>query len=432
MPLYARRLDDLGVEGSFTFGEDIARCAARGRDVVRLTIGEPDFDSAPHINEAGIGEIRRGNTHYSDPQGVLPLRRAIAAYLERTRGIPADADRVVVLPGAKPSISLTLQTYVDPGDEVIYPSPGFAIYESWTTFVRGMPVPLRLREERDFTFSADDLAALITPKTKLIMLCSPSNPTGGVLPASLLAEVAAVIRERCRPDVRVYSDEIYEHILFDGARHASIASQPGMAERTILASGHSKGFAMTGWRLGYALLPTADEAQTFKRQVIQTTSCVPPFTQEAGRVALESAASYEAIDRMVAEFARRRDWVVPALNAMPGVQCRRPQGAFYVFPNIAGLCERLGVLDAYAALEPERRRRTSPSRLFQLFALYHHGVAVLHRESFGTRGAEGEHYVRLSIATSLDRLREGVARLAAAGDDREGFARFMREPEALR
>lgn len=432
MPLFARRLDDLGVEGSFTFGEDVARTVARGRDVVRLTIGEPDFDSAPHINEAGIAEIRRGNTHYSDPQGVLSLRKAIADYVARTRGIAVDPARVVVLPGAKPSISLTLQTYVDPGDEVIYPSPGFAIYESWTTFVRGVPVPLRLREDHEFAFTADDLAALITPKTKLIMFCSPSNPTGGVLPATLLAEVAAVIRERCGPHVRVYSDEIYEHMLFDGVEHASIATQPGMAERTIIASGHSKGFAMTGWRLGYAVLPSAEEAQAFKRQVIQTTSCVAPFTQEAGRVALESPASYEAIARMVAEFQTRRNWVVPALNAIPGVRCRTPQGAFYVFPNIGGVCERLGVLDAYAALDPAAQRRTSPSRLFQLFALYRHGVAVLHRESFGTRGAEGEHYVRLSIATSLDTLREGVRRLAATADDCDGFAHFMTEPEAMR
>ncbi len=432
MPLYARRLDDLGVEGSFTFGAEIARAVAARRDVVRLTIGEPDFDSAPHVNEAGIAEIRRGNTHYVDPQGILPLRTAIAEYASRTRRIAVDPGRVVVLPGAKPSISLTIQTYVDPGDEVIYPSPGFAIYESWTTFVGGVPVPLRLREERDFTFTADDLAALITPKTKLIMLCSPSNPTGGVLPARLLADVAAVIRERCSPDVRVYADEIYEHILFDGAEHASIASQPGMAHRTIIASGHSKGFAMTGWRLGWAVLPTEDEAQTFKRQVIQTTSCVPPFTQEAGRVALERPESYTAIARMVAEFQQRRDWMVPALNAIPGVRCRTPQGAFYVFPNIGGACERLGVLAAYDALDADAKRRTSPSRLFQLFALYRHGVAVLHRESFGTRGAEGEHYVRLSIATSMDQLREGVARLAAAAGDREGFADFMREPESRR
>jgi aspartate/methionine/tyrosine aminotransferase len=339
---------------------------------------------------------------------------------------------VIVLPGAKPSISLTIQTYVDPGDEVIYPSPGFAIYESWTTFVGGVPVPLRLREERDFAFTADDLAALITPKTRLIMLCSPSNPTGGVLPASLLREVAAVIRERCRPDVRLYSDEIYEQILFDGVEHASIASQPGMAERTVIASGASKGFAMTGWRLGWAVLPTADEAQTFKRQVIQTTSCVPPFTQVAARVALESPESYAAIARMVESFRARRDWVVPALNAIPGVACRAPQGAFYVFPNISGACRTLGVLDAHARLPEAVRRRSSPSRLFQLFALYHHGVAVLHRESFGTRGAEGQHYVRLSVAASREQLELGVARLRAAATDADGFARFMAEPEALR
>jgi aspartate/methionine/tyrosine aminotransferase len=432
MPLFAQRLQDLGVEGSFTFGEDIARCLAKGRDVIRLTIGEPDFDSAPHINEVGIAEIRRGNTHYSDPQGTLALRTAIAEYVARTRGIAVEPARVVVLPGAKPSIALTIQTYVDPGDEVIYPSPGFAIYESWTKYVRAIPVPLRLREERGFAFTADDFAALITSRTKLIMFCSPSNPTGGVLSRALLADVAAVIRERCGPDVRVYSDEIYEHVVFDGAEHASIASQPGMAERTVLVSGHSKGFAMTGWRLGFAVLPTVEEAQAFKRQVIQTTSCVPPFTQEAGRAALESAASYEAIARMVAAFQRRRDRIVPALNAIPGVRCALPLGAFYVFPNVSGLCERLGVLAAYDALSAADQRSTSPSRLLQLFLLYHHGVATLHRESFGTVGAEGQHYLRLSIAASTDTLDAGVARIAAAGEYREGFARFMTEPEARR
>jgi aspartate/methionine/tyrosine aminotransferase len=189
---------------------------------------------------------------------------------------------------------------------------------------------------------------------------------------------------------------------------------------------------MTGWRLGYMVMPTAEEAQAIKRQVIQTTSCVAPFTQEAGRVALESPQSYVDIAKMVAEFQRRRDWVVPALNAIPGVTCRMPQGAFYVFPNIAGACERIGALSAYVALDDEARRRTSPSRLFQLFALYVHGVATLHRESFGTLGTEGEHYVRLSIATSLDKLQEGVRRLAAAAGDRDGFAQFMQRPESRR
>src|SRR5579862_9697364 len=260
MTLFASRINSLGTENAFRVGEDIARCIARGMDVVRLNIGEPDFDSAPHINEAAIAQIRAGNSHYTDPQGIVGLRSAIATHVSRSRGIEADPARVIVTTGGKPSIGYTVQAYVDPGDEVIYPSPGFPIYESWITYVGATPVPLPLRETSGFTFTAADLAALITPRTKVIILCSPSNPTGGVLTKADLATIADVIRTRARPDARVYSDEIYEHILFDGATHHTIAAEPGMASRTIIASGHSKGFAMTGWRLGWAMLPTVDEA----------------------------------------------------------------------------------------------------------------------------------------------------------------------------
>lgn len=427
MPRLASRIAALGTENAFKLGEDIARVTARGVDVVKLNLGEPDFDSAPHINDAAIAEIRRGNSHYCDPQGLPALRQAICDHVARTRGIAVTPDRVVVTPGGKPPIGYAVQTYVDPGDEVIYPSPGFPIYESWITYAGATPVPLHLREETGFTFTPDDLAALVTPRTRLIYLCSPSNPTGGVLSADEIAGIARVIRERAPADVRVYSDEIYEHCVFDGAQHRSIAVEPGMAERTILVSGHSKGFAMTGWRLGYAVLPTAQEAAVFKQLTINTVSCVPPFIQEAGRVALASEESAPYVQRMVDEFQARRDMVVAALNDIPGIRCQNPKGAFYAFPNIAGVCERLGIIDAYNALGPAVRARTSPSAMFQMFLLYRHGVATMDRNSFGKIGAEGQHFLRLSIATSRDRLAEGVARIRTAATDRTGFETFMRE-----
>lgn len=425
MSIYARRMTALGTENAFKLGAEIARCEARGMDVVRLNLGEPDAESAPHINAAAIAALQAGNSHYCDPAGLLSLRKAIAAHIERTRGIPVDPDRVIVTTGGKPSIGYTMQSYVDPGDEVIYPSPGFPIYESWVTFVGGTPVPLHLREEDGFAVTASALRECITPKTKVIILNSPSNPTGGVLTAKTLAELAAVIREKCSDDVRVYSDEIYEHILFDGEKHASIASVPGMAERTIIASGHSKGFAMTGWRLGYVVLPNAEEASRFKQLNINIVSCVPPFIQEGGRAALESPESAPVVAKMVAAFQTRRDRVVELLNAIPGVHCALPKGAFYVFPNVAGMCERLGLIAAHAAMPAEERSHSSPSKLLQQFLLERYGVATMDRNSFGRIGVEGEHYLRLSIASAIDRLEEGVRRIAAASTDVEGCTEFL-------
>ncbi len=430
MPLLASRMTALGTENAFKLGVDIQRCLDRGMEVIKFNLGEPDFDSAPHINRAGIREIEAGNSHYCDPQGILPLRRAIARHLEETRGLSVDVSRIVVTPGAKPPIGYTMQVYVDPGDEVIYPSPGFPIYESWVTYAGATPVPLALSEERGFSFTPDDLAALITDRTKVIMLCSPSNPTGGVLPREDFAGIAQVVREKCSPDVRIYADEIYEHILFDGESHHSITVEEGMAERTILVSGHSKGFAMTGWRLGWAVLPTAEEAALFKNLNINICSCVPPFIQEAGREAYESEESAAAVAEMVAAFERRRDWVVPALNAIPGVRCQQPKGAFYVFPNVAGICERLGILNAYQRLSPASRERTSPSGMLQMFLLYRYGVATMDRNSFGRIGAEGQHFLRLSIAASMEQLQKGVGLMTEAAGDPEGFQRFL-EKEKL-
>ena len=427
MPLLAGRMTALGTENAFKLGEDIQRCTERGIDVIKFNLGEPDFDSAPHINAVGMREIEAGNSHYCDPAGILPLRQAICGHVEKTRGLAVTPDRVIVTPGAKPPIGYTMLTYVEPGDEVIYPSPGFPIYESWVEFVGAKAVPLQLHEETGFAFEPSELEALITDKTKLIILCSPSNPTGGVLSREVLEGIADVVRRKAPADMRIYADEIYEHILFDGEDHHSITAYEGMEERTVLVSGHSKGFAMTGWRLGWAILPTPHEATIFKQLNINLVSCVPPFIQQAGRAAYESEESAAAVADMVAAFERRRDWVVPALNDIDGVRCQMPKGAFYVFPNVSGLCERLGVLDAYEAMDEAQKQRTSPSGMLQMFLLYRYGVATMDRNSFGRLGAEGQHFLRLSIANSLEQLRAGVAKIAEAAEDRDGFARFLDE-----
>lgn len=426
MAVIARRMRHLGTENAFKLGDDIQRCVDRGLDVIRFNLGAPDFNSPPHLNRVAMEALDAGRAGYCDPAGILPFREAIAAHFTRTRGVEVTPDRVVVTPGAKPPIGYTMQTYVNEGDEVIYPSPGFPIYESWVQFVGAVPVPLLLTDDRDFSFDADDLAALITERTKVIILCSPSNPTGGVLSRSELAGIARVIRERCRPDVRIYSDEIYEQILFDGLEHESIVAHRGMPERTVVASGHSKGFAMTGWRLGWAVLPTPEEAAVFKRININIVSCVPPFLQEAGAAAYEDPASAGEVARMVEAFRRRRDWIVPALNDVPGVRCLMPKGAFYVFPDVSGLCERLGAYREYAELAEAARCRTTPAGMLQMFLLYRYGVATMDRASFGRIGAEGQDFLRMSIANSMDDIRRGVSRIREAAGDADGFADFVR------
>ncbi len=431
MAVLARRLADLGTENAFKLGDDIQRCLDRGMEVIRFNLGAPDFRSPPHLNAVAIAELEAGNSGYCDPAGTPSFREAIATHVRDTRGIEMTADRIVVTPGAKPPIGYTFQTYVDPGDEVVYPSPGFPIYESWVTYVGATPVPLGLEEESEFAFTADDLAAVVTERTKLVIICSPSNPTGGVLSPDELAGMAHVIRTRCHPDVRVYSDEIYEHILFDGAEHHSIASREGMAERTVICSGHSKGFAMTGWRLGWAALPTVEEAAMFKQLNINTISCVPPFLQEAGRAAYEDPATAGVVAKMVEAFERRRNWIVPALNAIDGIRCQNPRGAFYVFPNVAGACERLGIFTAHRALPEAARAASTPAGMLQMFLLYRYGVATMDRASFGRIGAEDQHFLRLSIANGMEEIRRGVELIEEAVADVEGFARFVDEEGLL-
>ena len=326
MAVLASRIADLGTENAFEVGKDIARLEAQGKRIIRFNLGQPDFRSPPHIDAECIRHIEAGNTSYVDPAGIPGLRRAVAEHVGKTRGIEVDPACVVVTAGAKPPIGLSVLTYVDRGDEVIYPSPGFPIYESWVRFVGAVPVPLRLREERDFAFTPEELGALITPKTKLLILNSPSNPTGGVLSKADFEGIARVVREKGSPDLRIYSDEIYEQILFDGEEHRSIVSEEGMEACTVVASGHSKGFGMTGWRLGWAVLPTVEEASVFARFNVNTVSCVPPFIQEAGREAYENPETAKYVARNLKAFQERRDRVVPGLNEIPGISLPSAEG----------------------------------------------------------------------------------------------------------
>ncbi|MBI3848216.1 MAG: aminotransferase class I/II-fold pyridoxal phosphate-dependent enzyme [Planctomycetes bacterium] len=428
---FSRRTHRLGTENAFKIGPLIKEVEAAGHHVVKCNIGEPDFPLPRHIAEEVKRQIDADMTHYCDPQGILPLREAIARTMGERRGLRLSADRVVVFPGAKPPIGLCEQTYCDPGDEVVYPSPGFPIYESFTTYLDAAPVPVHLREEAGFGLVADDLAKVVTRRTKMIILNFPSNPTGGVATLPELQKIADVIRHQASPDVRVYSDEVYEDILFDGQAHASIASLPGMAERTVIVSGVSKSFAWTGGRVGWAVFPTADEAAVFKNLNINYFSCIPAYNQMGAKVALESPESKPVMARMMAAFRERRDVVVDGLNAIDGVTCLRPKGTFYVFPNVAGVCESIGAIEAYESLPPALRERTSPSTLFQLFLLFRHHVATMDRRSFGRIGAEGQHYLRLSIATAMDDLKLGLDRIRAAARDRDGFRAFVTEGQHL-
>ncbi len=431
MALFAERVGLLDTENAFKIGPYIRQLEAAGKRIIKCNLGEPDFPVPQPIKDEVKRQLDRDNTHYCDPQGILPLRQAIAAHFRETRGIPATPDRVVVFPGAKPPIGFSQQTYCNPGDEVIYPSPGFPIYESFIAYVGAVPKPLHLDEERGFSFAGSDLAPLLSPRTKLIYLCFPSNPTGGVASEAQLQEIAALIRERCGPEVRVYADEVYEDILFDGSQHRSITAHPGMAERTILVSGASKSFAWTGGRIGWVLFPTAAEAECFRNLNINYFSCIPAYNQEGCRLGLESPEVATVVAERAAVFQQRRDLVVKGLNAIPGVRCQTPKGAFYVFPNIAGVCERLGILDAFRGLPPAVQAKTSPSTLFQLFLLFEHGVATLDRKSFGRLGTESLHFLRISIATDTDSLKEGLTRFAAAAGDRAGFQRFVEKGEHL-
>jgi aspartate aminotransferase len=425
--LFSERLLSLGSENAFRIGPQIRELELQGHKVVKCNIGEPDFPLAKHIAEEIKRQIDADLTHYCDPQGILPLREAIAKTVSARRGIEVTPDRVVVFPGGKPPIGLAQEAYCNPGDEVIYPSPGFPIYESFTAYVGAKPVPLHLREEADFSFTGAELAPLLSKRMRLIYLNFPSNPTGGVATREQLEGIAEVIRKKAPPQARIYSDEIYEDILFDGNKHISIASLPGMAERTIIVSGVSKSFSWTGGRIGWAVFPTVEEAQAFKNLNINYFSCIPPYNQMGAAVALTSPQSAVEIARMLKAFTERRDFMVEGLNAIRGITCRKPGGAFYLFPNISGFAKDIGAIDAYRKLPIAIRRRTSPATLVQMFLLWRHHVATMDRRSFGRLGSDGLHYLRLSIATASDDLKLGLQRIRAAAADHDGFKDFIKE-----
>jgi aspartate aminotransferase len=431
MELFAKRVALIDTENAFKIGPKIRAIEEQGKKVIKCNLGEPDFPVPDFIKEEVKRELDRDNTHYCDPQGIPSLREAIAKHFSETRDIQATPDRVVVFPGAKPPIGLCQQAYCNSGDEIVYPSPGFPIYESFIHYIEAKPVPIHLQEGKNFALSEEDIEPLLTKQTKMIFLNYPSNPTGGVASSEQLREMAKVIRGRCSDDVRIFSDEVYEHIIFDGSKHHSIISCPGMEKITILVSGASKSFSWTGGRIGWALFPTVEEAEVFRNLNINYFSCIPPYNQEGARLAIESPLSQGAIRHMVNTFQERRDLVIKGLNLIKGIQCQKPKGAFYAFPNIADVCKSLGILDAFQNLPPEIRNRTSPSTLFQMFLLFEYQVATMDRKSFGRIGTENLHYLRLSFATDTESLKEGLKRIAVASQDRKGFSHFFEKGEHL-
>jgi aspartate/methionine/tyrosine aminotransferase len=373
----------LGTETAFSVLARAREMQRAGRDVIHLEIGEPDFDTPEHIVEAGIAALRAGETHYCPAAGIPELRDAAAAELSRTRDVEVPPERVLVANGAKPFLFFTILATCEPGDEVIYPDPGFPIYESAIRWAGGTPVALPLREDLGFSFDVDELAASLSERTKLVILNSPQNPTGGLTPAADLAAAAELLLET---DAWVLSDEVYARIVY-GDEFASIASVPGMLERTVLLDGFSKTYAMTGWRCGYAAVPEP-LVEPLTRFFINSTSCVPPFVQLAGVAAL--TGPQDAVTAMVAEFEARRDLIVAGLNELPDVSCRSPRGAFYVFPNVA---------DAPIGAEALADRLLEEA-----------GVAVLAGTAFG---AEGAGHLRLSYANSQANLARALERMGA-------------------
>jgi aspartate/methionine/tyrosine aminotransferase len=382
-PGLAASLERLGTETAFSVLARARELERAGKDVIHLEIGEPDFVTPAHICEAAAHALRDGETSYCPSAGIPELREVAAAFLARTRAIDVDPANVLVGTGAKPFLFFTILATCNPGDEVIYPDPGFPIYESAIRWAGATPVPLPLLEERDFVFDLDQLASLLGPRTKLVILNSPHNPTGGVIGPDETAAAAELLAEST---AWVLSDEVYSQMAYDGD-FASVASQPGLLERTILLDGLSKTYAMTGWRCGFAAVP-APLVDPLVRFFVNSTSCVPPFVQRAGVVAL--TGPQDEPRAMIAEFRRRRDLVVEGLNGLPVITCRTPRGAFYAFPNVGGL--------PVSADELAER------------LLAEAGVALLAGSAFGRVGRDN---LRLSYANSRENLAEGLRRMAA-------------------
>lgn len=378
----AGRMNRLGTETAFEVLAKARALEAQGRDIIHLEIGEPDFDTPSHIVEAGVQALRDGYTHYGPSPGLPELRQAIAAEVSKTRAIDVETENVIVTPGAKPIMFYTMLALVDEGDEVLYPNPGFPIYESMIDFVGGSPVPIKLLSSKDFEIDVDEVADAITPKTTVMILNSPNNPCGSVIGLETLGQLADLAVEH---DLWVLSDEIYIRLLFEGEHH-SIASFPGLSERTIILDGFSKTYAMTGWRIGYGVMPDG-LAEHFSKLNTNSVSCAPPAIQVAAIEALQGPQdeTYEFRD----QFKDRRDVFVTGLNDIPGIRCPMPNGAFYAFPNIEGT--------------------GMTSRLFADGLLQDYGVAALAGESFGKYG---NGCVRFSFASSTENLNRALQRIA--------------------
>jgi aspartate/methionine/tyrosine aminotransferase len=376
-------MERLGTETAFEVLVKAKALEAQGRDIIHLEIGEPDFDTPSNIIEAGCDALRKGFTHYGPSAGMTELREVIAQYVSKTRRVNVTPDEVVVVPGGKPIIFFSILALAEDGDEIIYPNPGFPIYESMINYVGAKAVPIRLREELDFRLDVDELASLINDRTKLIILNSPQNPTGGVLTKDDIAAIARTIGDR---NIMVLSDEIYSQLIFEGEHH-SIMSIDGMKERTILLDGFSKTYAMTGWRMGYGVM-RHDLATHISRLMTNSNSCTASFTQIAGVEALRGPQ--DVVDDMRAKFQKRRDVMVAGLNRIKGFSCRVPHGAFYVFPNIT--------------------KTGWPSKKLADALLDDAGVAALSGTAFGDFG---EGYLRFSVANSIENIEKALDRIDA-------------------
>ncbi len=384
---FANRIDLLSTETAFSVLAKAKKLEAQGKEIIHLEIGQPDFDTPQNIKDAAIQALKEGKTGYCPTTGVHELKETVAQETSTTRKISVDPDQVVITPGAKPIMFFTVLALVNEGDEVMYPNPGFPIYESLIRFVKAKPVPYPLIEEKGFSFDADEFTSLVSDKTRLIILNSPQNPTGGIISPEDLEVVASVATER---NIMVLSDEIYRRLIYDKT-FSSIASIGDMMDRTVILDGFSKTFAMTGWRLGYGVMP-AELAKKIELLQVNSNSCAPTFTQYGGIEALTGDQS--AMHKMVASFKERRDFVVNGLNAIDGISCIVPEGAFYAFPNVKQL-----------NVDPQA---------FADLLLNEYGVALLTGSSFGQYG---KGYLRISYANSVENLQKGLDRIGQAISD---------------
>jgi aspartate/methionine/tyrosine aminotransferase len=385
MPVLSQRMTVLGTETAFEVLARAKALEAAGRSIINLGIGQPDFLTPPHIVEAAQRALAEGHHGYTPANGIPALREAVAADLARRHGVEVSPDCVIVVPGGKVTMFFAMMMFGEPGAEILYPNPGFPIYESAIRFSGATPVPIELHESKGFSFSADEVLAKVTPRTRLLILNSPANPTGGVVPAAELDRLAAGLERH--PQVTVLSDEIYSEIVYDGAAFRSFLAYPSLRDRLILLDGWSKTYAMTGWRMGYGVWPRS-LVEAAQRLAVNCHSCVNAAAQYAGIAALEGRQ--EPVRRMVEAFAERRRMIVAALNRLPGVRCVNPGGAFYAFPNVAGT--------------------GFDSRTLQTRLLEEAGVATIAGTSFG---AHGEGYLRFSYAASMPALEEATARIGA-------------------